>query len=748
MKSPRSCGSRVAAVFLLSFLLTATGASAAGGTRPQWCEPSETLRTQLEAIEPWGTDCVPGQRCWREQLETAEKLLAAFPDDLFVNRTYQDLARIASPEDPGAFERLREEYRARATKHPDDPVAQYLAGRIAENADEERTFYHKALAVAPEFPWAHRGLGVVEGRKRERASRDQQLMRREFERFLTLCPMQLDAALQLAGMLEDVASCRTNFAGLRAALRTARPQEQVRAWPRLWSLEFRIAAVAEHPQLRAQVAQDLKAIEALRLTGDPRWWTALSEGLELTGDVEGKKRLEAELEEKRPCGRQAVDATIERWMADHQWPGDGASEEQRSAYVKAYYDATTEWLARCPEEIEFWLVRLGVIAQRKDLPNDAVKADLDRALEVWERYKGVVIMAESPYVQVARLFLDRGLEVERVPSLADKEIERRRTGRDDSKKYLEGKELRQMFVTYSVQLARLRVLAGRAQLALGHKGAARTHLDAARGELDAVAANAGENAKSAAILRDVEAELWEQRAALAEAEGHVLDASAMLMKAYALAPTKKVLDEKAQGLWLQAGGTSEGWAVLRATAQTTPPGVTVASEGSGWEKVTTVLKPFNLQALDGRRWTLRDLDGKVAFINVWATWCGPCREELRHVQELYERVKGRTALVLLTLNVDRDVGLVAPFMGNAKYTFPALLAEAYVEDLWSGGTPIPRNLILDRSGVVRYQQVGFEPSLSKTWVDGVVRLMDELTRKTATPAPVPAAGKPGASTEP
>ena len=748
MKSPRSCGSRVAMVLLLSVLLTATGASSAGVTPPRWCEPSETLRTQLEAIEPWGTDCIPGQPCWREQLETAEKLLAAFPDDLFVNRTYQDLARIASPEDPGAFERLREEYRARARKHPDDPVAQYLAGRIAENADEERTFYEKALAAAPDFPWAHRGLGVVEGRKRERASRDQQLMRREFERFMTLCPMQLDAALQLAGMLEDVAFFRKDLPGLRAALRTARPRDQVRAWPRLWSLEFRIAAVAEHPQLRAQVARDLREIEDLRLTDDPRWWRARSQGLELTGDVEGRKRLEAELEEKRPCGRQAVDATIERWMADHQWPGDGASEEQRSAYVKAYYDATTEWLARCPEEIEFWLVRLGAIAQRKDLPNDAVKADLNRALEVWERYKGVVIMAESPYVQAARLFLDRGLEIERTPSLVAKEIERRRTARDVSKKVLAGKDLQQMIVTDSIQLARLRVLAGRAQLALGHTGVARTHLDAAGGELDAVRTHAGETARSAAILRDAEAELWEQRGALAEAEGHVLDASAMLMKASALAPTRKELDENARALWLRAGGTAEGWATFKATAQTTSPGVTVASEQSRWEKVSTILKPFNLQALDGRRWTLRDLDGKVAFINVWATWCGPCREELRHVQELYERVKGRTGLVLLTLNVDRDIGLVAPFMANAKYTFPVLLAEPYIADLWSDSLSIPRNWILDRSGVVRYERAGFDPRTGDNWVDGVVRLMDELTRKTATPAPVPAAGKPGASTEP
>lgn len=740
MRHTRRWGSRVGLLLGLSVLLTVTRASPAGETPPQWCEPNEAIRPQLEAIDPQGSDCLPGQPCWQERLDTAKRLLGAFPDDLFVNRTYQDLAKMGSHEDRTALARLREKYRTRAMKNPHDPVAQYLAARIAEKADDERKLYEKAMALAPDFPWAHRGLVVVEARKRDRASRDQQLMRREFERFMALCPTQLDAALQLTGMLEDVAFCRSNLAGLRAALRTARPREQVRAWPRFWSLEFRIAALAEHPQLRAQIAQDLKVIEDLRLTDDPSWWQARSQGLELTGDIDAKKRLDAELAEKDPCGRQAVDATIEHWMADHPWPPKGASEEQKPTYVKVYYDATTEWLARCPEEIQFWLVRLGVIAQRKELPNDAVKADLDRGLEVWERNRGLVKMAESPYVQVAQIFLERGLEIERVPWLVDKEIELRRKSRDDSKGFLEGKELQQAIVEYSIRLAVLQVVAGRAQLALRHKDAARTHLDDAAAELDTVRALAAEPAWLAALLKNADAELWEQRAGLAEAEGHALDASAMLMKASALAPDRKELAEKAQTLWLQAGGTPEGWAVLTATAHATPAGVTVAAGQSGWEEVSTVLRPFDLQALDGRRWTPRDLDGKVAFINVWATWCGPCRDELRHVQKLYERVKDNRGVVLLTLNVDRNVGLAAPYVAKANFTFPALLAELYVEELWPGGTSIPRNLILDRSGVVRYEQTGFDPKTANIWVVGVVKLLEELTLEKAPPTP-PARGK-------
>jgi hypothetical protein len=333
-------------------------ASSAIETPPQWCEPSEAVRPQLEAIGPWETDCVPGQRCWLDQLQVARKLLEAFPDDLFVNRTYQDLVRAVGSDDPPALARLREEYEAHAAKNPGDAVAQYLAGRIAENTDAERKYYETALAAAPDFPWAHRGLVAVEARNNERASRDQRLMRRELESFMMLCPTQLAAALQLASLIEDVDFWQEHVVGLRAALRTARPREQVRAWPPLWSLEFRIAPLAEHSQLRAQVARDLKAIEDLHLTDDPRWWSARSEGLGLTGDLEGKKRLDAELAAKHPCGRLAVEATFEEWMADHPPPAETASEEQKSASAKAYYDATSGWLARCPDEIMFWFTRL------------------------------------------------------------------------------------------------------------------------------------------------------------------------------------------------------------------------------------------------------------------------------------------------------------------------------------------------------------------------------------------------------
>jgi thiol-disulfide isomerase/thioredoxin len=741
MEGNQRVGASVGLLLLgFALLLFAAGRSSAGLGPPAWCEPPEALRSQLEALEPWGSECFPGQPCWQSRVDAAKKLVATYPDDLFVNHTYQDLLRIVGREGPGAAG-LAEEYKARARKHPADAVAQYLAGRVSENTDDERKLYEKALAIALDFPWAHRGLVVVEARKPDRASRDQALMRREAERFMTLCPAQVGAALQLANLIEDAPFWQDHVAGLRAAVQAARPHQQMQAYPLLWSLEFRLASVAQHPPLRTQVASDLKAIEDLHLVDDLGWWAARAKGLELMGNVEGKKRLAAELAQRHPCSQQGVEAAFEKWGADHQYPAENAGEGEKASFAKVFYDATTEWLLRCPDEFQFWLVRLAAIGLRKELPNGAVKTDLDRILDLWERYKGLVKMWESPYVQAARLFLDRGIEIERVPSLVEKEIELRRESREERKSWPEEKERQQMMVGDSIQLARLQVLAGRAELALGRKNAAHKALADASAALDAVRADATEIPRVVMALHDAEAELWEQRAGLAAAEGHTLDASAMLLKASSLAPKRAELAERAKTLWRQAGGSVEGWALLTATlAESRPAGLVVATEQSGWEKGATALKPFDLQALDGKRWTLEDLKGKVAFVNVWATWCGPCREELPEVQKLCERLRDRKDVVLLTLNVDTDVGLVAPFLANKKYSFPALLADAYIRDLWKDSLSIPRNWIFDRAGVVRYEQTGFDSRARDKWADGVMKLIDGLTQEKA-PADGSAHGK-------
>jgi hypothetical protein len=186
----------------LAFLLLSAGNPVAGEKENAWCEPRAEIRPQLDAIDPWGRECWAGQPCWRWALEAATKLRAMHPDDLFVNRTYQDLVRLGGRDDPNATSALVRDYSERARRHPRDPVAQYLAARVSEDTGEARKLYEAALAIVPGFPWAHLGVAVAEAKKRDPASRDRASMRRHVEAFMTLCPTQLVAVLQPAPALE------------------------------------------------------------------------------------------------------------------------------------------------------------------------------------------------------------------------------------------------------------------------------------------------------------------------------------------------------------------------------------------------------------------------------------------------------------------------------------------------------------------------------------------------------------------
>ena len=112
--------------------------------------------------------------------------------------------------------------------------------------------------------------------------------------------------------------------------------------------------------------------------------------------------------------------------------------------------------------------------------------------------------------------------------------------------------------------------------------------------------------------------------------------------------SKDELMEPTQRLWKELGGTDQGWSayLARVDSKTKPESAEVAT----WNSKDTALAEFELTDLDGRKWSTADLKGKVALINLWATWCGPCREELPYVQKLREKMKDRKDVVILEVD--------------------------------------------------------------------------------------------------
>jgi thiol-disulfide isomerase/thioredoxin len=109
---------------------------------------------------------------------------------------------------------------------------------------------------------------------------------------------------------------------------------------------------------------------------------------------------------------------------------------------------------------------------------------------------------------------------------------------------------------------------------------------------------------------------------------------------------------------------------------------------------------LSLADLKGKKWDLKDLKGKVIFLNFWSTWCGPCKEEMPSMEELYQEFKSKD-FIFLTISVDYEKkDVVKGFIEKHRYTFPVLLDPQCVTlDLFQV-KGIPTTFLIDKKGMM------------------------------------------------
>jgi peroxiredoxin len=132
---------------------------------------------------------------------------------------------------------------------------------------------------------------------------------------------------------------------------------------------------------------------------------------------------------------------------------------------------------------------------------------------------------------------------------------------------------------------------------------------------------------------------------------------------------------------------------------------------------------FWLSNLAGDYVKLSDYRGKVVFLNVWATWCPPCREEMPSMESLYRKLKGRN-FEMLGVSIDRDgEKVVRPFAVKYGLTFPVLLDPDNKTYRLYGLTGVPETFIVDKSGVVIHKIIGPQNWMNKEWLDYFDRII-------------------------
>ena len=117
---------------------------------------------------------------------------------------------------------------------------------------------------------------------------------------------------------------------------------------------------------------------------------------------------------------------------------------------------------------------------------------------------------------------------------------------------------------------------------------------------------------------------------------------------------------------------------------------------------------FTVSLLGGETLKLRAQRGKPVLVNFWATWCGPCREEMPAMERLYLKHRAR-GFVLLAVSVDSDATLVKPFLDKLKLTFPVTLDTKMDLANVYGVRALPASFLIDRNGYLTALALGPRP---------------------------------------
>ena len=133
---------------------------------------------------------------------------------------------------------------------------------------------------------------------------------------------------------------------------------------------------------------------------------------------------------------------------------------------------------------------------------------------------------------------------------------------------------------------------------------------------------------------------------------------------------------------------------------------------------------FVLKSATGENLRLSEYRGDVVMINFWATWCGPCRQEMPLLDELYDRYQ-RVGFNLLGVNIDDDSRRAMAMVNELGISFPVLFDEdKKVSKLYEVET-MPLTILLDREGTVRHVHHGYQPGYEQKYLNEIRSLLRE-----------------------
>jgi thiol-disulfide isomerase/thioredoxin len=683
-------------IFPLLCLLLSISASAQAQNASATCAPSPEVEQALKRLSIGSG--LPVENTLEARQRILAELLQKYSDNLFVHMksrtTFFSTARELQ---------IIDQYRALAEKNPDSLMYKFLYARALVDTDTPKAIelLTQVEVADPDFAWTYLEFAGIHLRGRFSDSRK---VRSELDKFFEICPNSWDYWAWHLLVENGSTEMASHYGGvLRARLMTETDRDHLRNWKTVWNLEFKATPLSEHPQVRKQIAADMVRLEHMPGEPDARWLDFLKGGYELADDSDAAKRAGHKLLTKYPDSQEAKNIFAEQWWKEHPFPAPDDPEGKKQAYYRLSLQHTDELLKASPGDSYLLLGRFTSISEIDGTTGNQLTEAADSLLNgmqtdpIWQSYPPVNF-------QIAEAFVRRNVHPERVSGLVEEGLRLQREREwvaDWETEEDKGREERE----------RLQLTTKAAELLTG---AAKDSKDP---EIARVSVMELDNWKPA--KPEDQAAIWAVKAAFAEVEGRKLDALLMYQAAIKTRPpdpNSKKKDELADDearLWKELGGSAASRDLWDKKIKISE----VSFEG-GWEKPTKEMTSWDLSDLQGRTWKMASLKGKTVLINVWATWCGPCQMELPHFQKIYDQMKDKPDITVLSFNVDQEIGKVVPFIKQQKYTFPVLLAHDYVNDLLAE-ISIPQVWVVDSKGKWLWEKFGFDPEHGG-WRDDVL----------------------------
>ncbi len=133
---------------------------------------------------------------------------------------------------------------------------------------------------------------------------------------------------------------------------------------------------------------------------------------------------------------------------------------------------------------------------------------------------------------------------------------------------------------------------------------------------------------------------------------------------------------------------------------------------------------FTLASNQGKNIKLSELSGQVVMINFWASWCGPCRQEMPVLDALYKKYSP-LGFTILGVNVEEDSNPGKKLVRDLKVTFPILYDTRNKVSKLYNVLAMPTTIIVDRNGRIRYIHQAYKPGYEDKYAKQISELIRE-----------------------